>query len=68
MENCFGKKYKSKKILLKIFVKGLSSITKKGEIQSPSLVLDSVCRLNEVGTCQVIEQVMIMVMMVMTTR
>ena len=28
----------------------------------------SVCRLNEVGTCQVIEQVMIMVMMVMTTR
>ena len=28
----------------------------------------SVCRLNEVGTCQVMEQVMIMVMMVMTTR
>ena len=28
----------------------------------------SVCRLNEVGTCQVLEQVMIMVMMVMTTR
>ena len=27
-----------------------------------------VCRLNEVGTCQVMEQVMIMVMMVMTTR
>ena len=27
----------------------------------------SVCRLNEVGTCQVMEQVMIMVMMVMTT-
>jgi len=26
----------------------------------------SVCRLNEVGTCQVMEQVMIMVMMVMT--
>jgi len=28
----------------------------------------SVCRLNEVGTCHVMEQVMIMVMMVMTTR
>jgi len=28
----------------------------------------SVCRLNEVGTCQVMEQEMIMVMMVMTTR
>ena len=28
----------------------------------------SVCRLNEVGTCQVMEQVMIIVMMVMTTR
>ena len=28
----------------------------------------SVCRLNKVGTCQVMEQVMIMVMMVMTTR
>jgi len=36
-----------------------------------TLVLTSiltVCRLNEVGTCQVMEQVMIMVMMVMTTR
>ena len=28
----------------------------------------SVCRLNEVGTCQVMDQVMIMVMLVMTTR
>ena len=28
----------------------------------------SVCRLNEIGTCQVMEQEMIMVMMVMTTR
>ena len=28
----------------------------------------SVCRLNEVGTCQVREQVMIMVIMVMITR
>jgi len=28
----------------------------------------SVCRLNEVGTCQVMEQVIIMVMRVMTTR
>ena len=28
----------------------------------------SVCRLNEVGTCQVMEQEMIMVIMMMTTR
>jgi len=28
----------------------------------------SVCRLNEVGACKVMEQVMIMVIMVMTTR
>ena len=28
----------------------------------------SMCRLNKVGTCQMMEQVMIMVMMVMTTR
>ena len=28
----------------------------------------SVCRLNEVGMCQVMEQVMIMVIIVMTTR
>jgi len=28
----------------------------------------SVCRLDKVGTCQVMEQEMIMVMMVMTTR
>jgi len=36
-----------------------------------TLVLTSmlrVCRLNEVGTCQVMEQEMIMVMIVMTTR
>jgi len=30
--------------------------------------IPSVCRLNEVATCYVTEQVMIMVMMVMTTR
>jgi len=47
--------------------------------ESPSLVLIidetlvltsmlCVCRLNEVGTCQVMEQVMIMVLMVITTR
>ena len=36
-----------------------------------TLVLTSIlsmCRFNEVGTCQVMEQVMIMVIMVMTTR
>ena len=46
--------------------------------ESPSLVLDNwwnpstnlftKCRLNEVGTCQVMEQVLIIVVMVMTTR
>ena len=40
-------------------------------IINETLVLTSILnvyRLNEVGTCQVMEQVMIMVMMVMTTR
>ena len=41
MVKCLGKQHESKKILLNIFVKGLSSITKKGEIESPSLVLDN---------------------------
>ena len=36
---CLGKQHESKKISLNIFVKRLSSITKKGEIESPSLVL-----------------------------
>jgi len=36
-----GKQHESKKILLNIFVKRLSSITKKGEIESPSSVLDN---------------------------
>ena len=39
MVKCLGKQNESKKILLDIFVKGLSSITKKGEIESSSLVL-----------------------------
>ena len=38
---CLDKQHESKKILLNIFVKRLSSITKKGEIESPSLVLDN---------------------------
>ena len=38
---CLGKQHESKKITLKIFVNRLSSITKKGEIESPSLVLDN---------------------------
>jgi hypothetical protein len=41
MVKCLGKQHKSKTILLNIFVKRLSSITKKGEIESPSLVLDN---------------------------
>jgi hypothetical protein len=39
MVKYLGKQHKSKRILLKIFVKRLSSITKKGKIKSPSLVL-----------------------------
>jgi hypothetical protein len=38
---CLGKQHESKKISLNIFVNRLSSITKKGEIESPSLVLDN---------------------------
>ena len=41
MVKCLGKQHESKKILLDIFVKRLSSITKKGEIESPCLVLDN---------------------------
>jgi len=41
MVKCLGKQHESKKILLNIFVKRLSSITKKGEIESPSLALDN---------------------------
>jgi hypothetical protein len=36
-----GKQHESKKISLNIFVNRLSSITKKGEIKSPNLVLDN---------------------------
>ena len=39
MVKSLGKQHEPKKILLNIFVKRLSSITKKGEIESPSLVL-----------------------------
>jgi hypothetical protein len=39
MVKCLGKQHESKKIKLNIFVNSLSSITKKGEIESPSLVL-----------------------------
>jgi hypothetical protein len=59
--------------------KGYHQLPKRGRLKAlvwfwiidETLVLTSilsVCRLNEVGTCQVMEQVMIMVMMVMTTR
>jgi hypothetical protein len=41
MVKCLGKQHESKKILLNIFMKRLSSITKKGEIESPSLALDN---------------------------
>ena len=36
-----GKQHESKKISLNIFANKLSSITKKGQIESPSLVLDN---------------------------
>jgi hypothetical protein len=39
MVKYLGKQHESKRISLNIFVKRLSSITKKGEIESPSLVL-----------------------------
>jgi len=41
MVKCLGKQHESKKNLLKIFVKELLPITKKVEIESPSLVLDN---------------------------
>ena len=41
MVKCLGKQHEPKMILLNIFVKRLSSITKKGEIESPSLVLEN---------------------------
>ena len=60
-----GKQPESKKISLNIFVNRLSSITKKGEIESPSLVLANwwnlstnlchECHVSKVGTYQVME-------------
>ena len=41
MVKYLGKQHESIKILLNIFVKRLSSINKKGEIESPSLILDN---------------------------
>ena len=41
MVKCLGKEHESKKISLNIFVKRLSSITKKGKIKNPNLVLDN---------------------------
>ena len=38
MEKCLGKQHKFKMISIHIFVNGLSSITKKEEIESSSLV------------------------------
>ena len=65
MVKCLGKQYEPKKILLYIFMKRLSSITKKGEIESPSLVLANwwnlstnlchECHVSKDGTYQVME-------------
>ena len=65
MVKCLGKQHESKKILLHMFVKRLSSITKKGKIESPSLVLANwwnlstnlchECQVSKVGTYQVVE-------------
>ena len=62
---CLDKQHESKKISLNIFVNRLSSITKKGEIQSPSLVLANwwnlstnlchECHVSKVGIFQVME-------------
>ena len=41
MVKCLGKQHEPKRILLNIFVKRLLSITKKGEIERSSLVLDN---------------------------
>ena len=41
MVKYLGKQHESKKISLNIFINRLSSITKKREIESPSLVLDN---------------------------
>ena len=80
MVKCLGKQHESKKIFIeKKKKKGCHQLPKRGRLKAlvwfwiidETLVLTSmlsVCRLNEVGTCQVMEQVMIMVMMVMTTR
>jgi len=65
MVNCLGKQHESKKILLKISVNGSSLLPKRGRLKAlvwfwtidETLVLTSmlsVCRLDEVGTCQVI--------------
>ena len=63
---CLGKQHESKKISLNTFVNRLSSITKKGEIKSPSLVLDNwwnleltfdlTVEIRQGGPIQVIEQ------------
>ena len=62
---CLGKQHESKKISLNIFVNRLSSITKKEEIESPSLVLANwwnlstnlchECQVSKVGAYQVME-------------
>jgi hypothetical protein len=65
MVKYLGKQHESKRISLNIFVKRLSSITKKGEIESPSLVLANwwnlgtnlyhECYVSKIGICQVME-------------
>ena len=65
MVKCLDKQHEFKKILLNIFVKRLSSITKKGEIESPSLALANwwnldtnlchECHVSKVCTYQVME-------------
>ena len=41
MVKCLGKQHESKKIFIEYLCEGLSLITKKGEIESPNLVLDN---------------------------
>jgi len=80
MVKCLGKQHESKKNFIEnLCKKGCHQLPKRGRLKAlvwfwiidETLVLTSilsVCRLNEIGTCQVMEQEMVMVEIVMTTR
>ena len=80
MVKCLGKQHEfKKKFIENLCKKGCHQLPKRVRLKAlvwfwiidDTLVLTSMismCRLNEVGTCQVMEQVLIMVIMVLTTR